>query len=214
MQFEIKKKLIAKTQKVKAIDIHQEYPWVLIGLFTGSVMIYDYNSQSCLHYVECNQSPVRAVKFIPAKNLFVVGSDDKILRFFNYNTSEKVHEVKDAHNDFIRAIALKPFDSKIITSSDDGTIKLWNIGDTVTEERAFEEHKKYVMGLAVSSTDTNSFASASMDKRVKLWAYHVSNSQMTFEGHKSGVTSVAFCPYPNKPYLASGSDDKTIIVNK
>jgi coatomer subunit beta' len=32
------------------------------------------------------------------------------------------------------------------------------------------------------------------------------------EGHSKGVTAVAFCPFNDKPYLASGSDDKTIKI--
>jgi coatomer subunit beta' len=68
MKFELKKFLVAKSGKVKSVDFHPTFPWVLIGLFSGSVIIYDYNTQATLHYLEVTNSPIRSAKFVAEKN--------------------------------------------------------------------------------------------------------------------------------------------------
>jgi coatomer subunit beta' len=71
MKFEIKKKLVAKSVRVKSVDFHSSFPWVLIGLYTGSVTIYDYNTQASLQYLEVTSQPIRCAKFISEKNLYL-----------------------------------------------------------------------------------------------------------------------------------------------
>lgn len=46
MKLEIKKKLLSRSERVKSVDVHPSLPWVLIALYAGTVMIYDYNSQT------------------------------------------------------------------------------------------------------------------------------------------------------------------------
>ena len=44
MKLEIKKKLLSRSERVKSVDLHPNMPWVLIGLYAGNVVIFDYNS--------------------------------------------------------------------------------------------------------------------------------------------------------------------------
>lgn len=46
MKLEIKKKLLSRSERVKSVDLHPTLPWVLIALYAGNVVIYDYNQQS------------------------------------------------------------------------------------------------------------------------------------------------------------------------
>ena len=210
MKLNLKKKLVSRCGKVKSVDFHPTFHWILLGLYDGSISIYDYNTQSSIQYLEVTPSPIRAAKFLPEKNYIICGSDDKMIRVFNYNTMEKVKEF-EAHNDFIRSIAIHMKDPLFLTSSDDNTINLYN-ADNFSLIRTYEEHKDFVMKVTTNPKDYNMFASASMDKKVKIWSFSSQNSQLTLEGHKKGCNSVAFCPLGDKPYLASGSDDFTIKI--
>lgn len=211
MKFELKKKLVAKSEKVKAVDFHPTLPWILIGLYTGAVSIYDYNTQACLQFIEITNKPIRTVRFIPDKSWFVIGSDDLKIRVFNYNTMEKVREF-DAHTDLIRSIILNVKGNYLLSASDDQTICLWDIEKDFTIERVYEEHSAYVMKLALNPKEQDMFASASTDKKIKIWSFNSKNSSLTIEGHLKGVNVIAFCPIADKPFLASGSDDKTIKI--
>lgn len=60
--------------------------------------------------------PVRTAKFVARKNWVVTGSDDMMLRVFNYNTLERVH-MFEAHSDYLRCCVVHPTQSFVLTSS-------------------------------------------------------------------------------------------------
>lgn len=211
MKLNLKKKLVAKSGKVKSVDFHPTFSWILLGLYDGILSIYDYNTQSSVQYLEVTGSPIRCVKFMPEKNYIICGADDKRVRIYNYNTMEKIKDF-EAHTDFIRSIVIHYKEPLFLTSSDDNTIKLYDANNNFNLVRSYEEHKDYVMKIAANPKDFSMFASASMDKKIKIWSFNAPNSQLTLEGHTKGCGAVAFCPLNDKPYLASGSDDCTVKI--
>lgn len=67
MKLDIKKKLLNRSDRVKSVDLHPTLPWVLTALYGGTVMIYDYNSQTQVRSIEITNAPVRSAKFIARK---------------------------------------------------------------------------------------------------------------------------------------------------
>lgn len=45
LRLDIKKKLIVHSPRVKSVEFHPELPWILSGLYSGTVAIHDYQSQ-------------------------------------------------------------------------------------------------------------------------------------------------------------------------
>lgn len=161
---------------------------------------------------ELTDVPVRAGRFVSRKNWIVCGSDDFQLRVYNYNTSEKITSF-EAHPDYIRAIAIHPTQPFVLTASDDMTIKLWDWDKSWKCVQVFEGHSHYVMGLAINPKDTNTFASACLDRTVKIWSLGASTPNFTLEAHESkGVNHVDYYPHSDKPYLLTTSDDRTVKV--
>jgi coatomer subunit beta' len=101
--------------------------------------------------------------------LIVAGSDDLQIRVYNYNTMEKVKQF-EAHTDYIRYILVHPTQPYLLTSSDDSTIKLWDVDKDFVPIKTLEDHVHYVMMLALNPRDPNTFASASLDKTIKVWS--------------------------------------------
>ncbi|KAH0562022.1 hypothetical protein GP486_003276 [Trichoglossum hirsutum] len=161
---------------------------------------------------ELTDVPIRAGRFIARKNWMVCGSDDFQLRVYNYNTSEKITSF-EAHPDYIRAIVVHPTQPFILTASDDMTIKLWNWEKDWKCMQVFEGHAHYVMGLAINPKDTNTFASACLDRTVKIWSLGSGTPNFTLEAHETkGVNHVEYYPQSDKPYLLTTSDDKTVKI--
>jgi coatomer subunit beta' len=117
--------------------------------------------------IEVSNSPVRCAKFIARKQWIVTGSDDLQVRFFNYNTLEKIKTI-EAHTDYIRSVIVHPTLSYVFSTSDDTTIKMWDWDSNFNLAKSFEDHQHYVMTIAVNPRDPNTFASASMDKLIKV----------------------------------------------
>ncbi|KAJ5787546.1 hypothetical protein N7457_002536 [Penicillium paradoxum] len=212
MRLDIKRQLFARSERVKGIDFHPTEPWILTTLYSGHVYIWSYETQSIIKTFELTDVPVRAGRFVARKNWIVCGSDDFQLRVYNYNTSEKITSF-EAHPDYIRSIAVHPTQPFVLTASDDMTIKLWDWEKGWKCVQVFEGHSHYVMGMAINPKDTNTFASACLDRTVKIWNLGSPHANFTLEAHETkGVNHVDYYPHADKPYLLTTSDDKTVKV--
>ncbi|KAL8738256.1 MAG: hypothetical protein Q9181_000936 [Wetmoreana brouardii] len=212
MRLDVKRQLLARSERVKGIDFHPTEPWILTTLYSGHVYIWSYETQAIVKTFELTDVPVRAGRFIARKNWIVCGSDDFQVRVYNYNTSEKITSF-EAHPDYIRAIVVHPTQSFVLTASDDMTIKLWDWDKGWKCVQVYEGHSHYVMGLAINPKDTNTFASACLDRTVKIWSFGSGHANYTLEAHETkGVNHVDYYPQADKPYLLTTSDDQTVKI--
>lgn len=76
----------------------------------------------------------------------------------------------------------------------------------------FEGHTHYVMQIEVNPKDTNTFASASLDRSVKLWGLTAEIHHFSLEGHDRGVNSISYLPAADRPFIVSGGDDNMVKV--
>jgi coatomer subunit beta' len=120
--------------------------------------------------IEVTNAPVRCARFIARKQWIVVGADDTKLRVYNYNTAEKVKTIEE-HTDYIRHIAVHPTLPYILSCSDDDTIKMFDWEKNFVKVNSFQDHEHYIMQLAINPKDVTMFASASLDKRIKIWTF-------------------------------------------
>merc|ERR1740128_1201448 len=118
----------------------------------------------------------------------------------------------EAHSDYVRSIAVHPTQPFVLTSSDDMSIKLWNWEKNWANQQVFEGHTHYVMQIVINPKDNNTFASASLDRTVKVWQLGSNTPNFTLEGHEKGVNCVDYYHAGDKPYLISGADDRLVKI--
>lgn len=68
------------------------------------------------------------------------------------------------------------------------------------------------MNLAFNPKDSNSFASACLDRTVKVWTPGAAVANFTLEAHDKGVNYVDYYHGGDKPYLITSGDDRTIKI--
>jgi len=178
------------------------------------VVIYNTQTEAVVKEWEVTDYPVRSAKFIARKQQVIVGSDDIHLRVYNYNTSELVKNW-EAHTDYIRSLAVHPTLPYVLSAADDMTIKLWDWEKGWSHVRTFEGHEHYVMAVTFNPKDPNTFASASLDRSIKVWSLTSTRPNYTLEGpegHEKGVNCISYYLGGDKPYLISGSDDKLVKI--
>ncbi|XP_012937820.1 coatomer subunit beta' [Aplysia californica] len=210
LKVKVKRKLTAKSERVKCVELHPTEPWLLASLYTGKVYIWNTDSKKVIRNFEVCDVPVRAAKFVPRKNWIVTASDDTAVRVFNYNTWECVHEFQ-AHADYIRSLAVHPIQPLILTCADDGRIKLWNWEKKWACVQIFKGHANYVFHVAFNPKDNNQFASASLDGTVKVWQLGSLAPNFTLH-HENDVNCVDYHPGGDKPYLVTGEDAGAIRI--
>ncbi|KAG6430051.1 hypothetical protein SASPL_108112 [Salvia splendens] len=211
LRLEIKRKLAQRSERVKSVDLHPTEPWILASLYSGTVCIWNYQTQIMVKSFEVTELPVRSAKFIPRKQWVVAGADDMFIRVYNYNTMDKV-KVFEAHTDYIRCVAVHPTLPYVLSSSDDMLIKLWDWEKGWACTQIFEGHSHYVMQVTFNPKDTNTFASASLDRTIKIWNLGSPDPNFTLDAHLKGVNCVDYFTGGDKPYLITGSDDHTAKV--
>ncbi|KAA0188332.1 hypothetical protein HAZT_HAZT008055 [Hyalella azteca] len=118
MRLDVKRGLTARSDRVKFVDQHPSEPWMLAALYNGNIHVWNLESQQLVKSFEVCDLPVRAAKFVARKNWVVSGSDDMMVRVFNYNTLERVHQF-EAHSDYVRCIVVHPTQPFVLTSSGD-----------------------------------------------------------------------------------------------
>ena len=112
-----------------------------------------------------------------------------------------------------RYIEVHPSLPFFLSSADDMTIKLWDFEHNNFENtQMFEGHVHYVMMCTFNPKDSNCFASASLDKTIKVWSIGATDPNFTLEGHEGGVNCVSYYPGGDRPLIVSGSDDKTVRI--
>jgi coatomer subunit beta' len=211
LKLNIKKVFSQRSERVKSVDIHPTEPWALSALYNGHVTIWNFETQTQVKSFEVTEQPVRCAKFVARKQWIVAASDDMNIRVFNYNTMEKI-KAFEAHTDYIRCVIVHPVHPYLISSSDDTQIKLWDWEKKFACVQVFEGHTHYVMQLCVNPKDTNTFASASLDRTIKVWTLGSQHCNFTLEGHERGVNCVDYYSSGDKPYLLSGADDNTVKI--
>ncbi|CAE6490017.1 unnamed protein product [Rhizoctonia solani] len=211
MLLDVNRKLFARSDRVKSVDLHPTEPWLLTGLYNGQVNIYNTETSALIKTFEVAEVPVRCVRFITRKSWFVAGSDDFQLRAFNYNTHEKVAAF-EAHPDYIRCLSVHPTASLVLTGSDDMTIKAWDWEKGWKCVQLYEGHTHYIMNIAVNPKDPNTFASACLDRTVKIWSLGNPTPNFTLDAHEKGVNYVEYYHGADKPYIVTTGDDRTVKV--
>lgn len=160
--------------------------------------------QTLVKSFEAADLPARCSKFVARKQWVVIGSDDMYIRVYNYNTMDKV-KTFEAHTDYIRSIAVHPTLPYVLSASDDMLIKLWDWDKGWACTQVFEGHSHYVMQVVCNPKDTNTFATASLDRTVKVWSIGQPTPNYTLEGHEKGVNCLDYYSGGDRPYLITGA---------
>lgn len=113
------------------------------------------------------------------------------------------------------------------------SIKLWDWDNKWQCKQVFEGHTHYVMQVVINPKDNNTFATASLDRTVKVceiliflfceiilsaafclkvWQLGSNQPNFTLEGHEKGVNCVDYYHGGDKPYLISGADDRLVKI--
>uniref|UniRef100_A0A673C7W4 Beta'-coat protein n=1 Tax=Sphaeramia orbicularis TaxID=375764 RepID=A0A673C7W4_9TELE len=150
LRLDIKRRLTARSDRVKSVDLHPTEPWMLASLYNGSVCVWNHETQ-----VQPNTTG---------------------------------------------------------TALYDMLIKLWDWEKKWSCSQVFEGHTHYVMQIVINPKDNNQFASASLDRTIKVWQLGSSSPNFTLEGHEKGVNCIDYYSGGDKPYLISGADDRQVKI--
>lgn len=73
----------------------------------------------------------------------------------------------------------------LLSCSDDQTIKLFDWDKQWQKINSYEDHDHYIMQIAINPKDPSMFASASLDRTIKIWTItnKKTNANYSLIGH-------------------------------
>lgn len=166
--------------------------------------------------VSPRESGITSLSISPDRKLIATGSLDQLVRIYELTAegSFKLIETFEGHTDSVYSVAFDPSDSTVISGSLDRTIRKWSLsgvgGATATGSKppsclqVISNHRDFVLSVAVTSSPSKAakqpqplrsfIISGSKDRSVQFWDESGQSNQLTLQGHKNSVISVAISP--------------------
>jgi WD40 repeat protein len=126
--------LIGHTGPVYDISIAPNQKWVATASGDSTVRLWNTQSDGEEQdFVFRNHiAPVYTVTFFPSSDKLVSGSVDKSIIVWDVIKGAVLHQIMNAHTDFISRTLIITHSNMLVTTSHDTSIKIWNI-DTFSE---------------------------------------------------------------------------------
>lgn len=207
MELQTNPALRIRTPRVKAIAKAENYPEVLICLFTGEIQMYNRNSLTLTRSAKVSNVPVRTGVLVPSRDWILLGTDDGTILVLDIGNLSIINTVQ-AHDDFVRKIVLDEHPRRFITVSDDNTAKLWSYEKNITMIHKYKAHH-FVMDACFCPDDHGLFVTVSLDCKAYLYSIEHTKPLKVFKGHTRGVNCVSFI---SNSCFVTGSDDCSIIA--
>ena len=169
-----------------------------------------------MNTLQGHREEVNAVQFSPDGQLIISGSGDNTIKVWERDgTLIKTLQGHKGHKSTVFDLDISSDNQLIVSGSGDNTVKLWDIRND-EPLATLSGHLDSVLGVKFkpnsASIDSANIASASVDKTIKLWQWDgkQANLETTLTGHDAAVESIDYSP--DGKILASGSNDRTVIL--
>ena len=183
--------------------------WFVCGSDDFHLRVFNYNTGEKVTALEAHPDYIRCLAVHPTQPLVLTGSDDMTIKLWDWEKGWK-------------CIQVRPSLSLSLSLARSGSFPLPRASSPRPEARPdpllhptaqiFEGHTHYIMNLSFNPKDSNTFASACLDRTVKVWSLGSPVANFTLDAHDKGVNYVEYYHGGDKPYLVTTGDDRLIKI--
>ena len=148
---------------------------------------------------------VRCIDMDLSNNFFVTGSNDRVIKFWDFPTG-KLKLSYTGHINTIRKVVLSQRNPYLFSCGEDKKIKCWDL-ETNKSIRQYHGHLSGVYSLFLHPS-LDIFVTGGRDCVARVWDIRSRQQIMCLEGHTNTVYSVIM--QENEPQIITGSSDCTI----
>jgi centriolar protein POC1 len=113
---------------VYAIRCPENFPYLIAGLRSGQVLVFDFIEQKVIKSLNHHLKPVFDIKSVNSKKELLIASEDGTVSVWNLDTLDLVHTIKVSH-DTVRCISISPDEKQVAFGCRDSNIAftIWKI---------------------------------------------------------------------------------------
>ena len=193
---------------VGAVALSPNNDYVVGGLYSGEIIIWEINSQKILHILE-DGNPIMGVSFSPKGDKIVAGGVNQKVNVWDVQSGNLVM-TKREHTNPITSVVYSPDGTRILSASNDKTIICWDAetGDVVWQIMNID---RPITSIAVNNEGTYVVAT-SEDVNYPLFICDLKTGKILVSYHGMFIQAESVAFSPNGRHIASGGIDGTIIV--
>jgi len=199
------KVLFPVNSSIYSIHCPVGYPYLLAGLRSGDVLVFDFIKQQLLAHLKHHHGPVFDIKTVLHKKELLLASEDGTVSVWSLDTLDRLHTVK-VSNDTVRCIAISPDGQQAAVGLRNNQIHIYDLSD-YSLAQVLTGHTLPVFSLRYAPAG-DFLVSGSRDAQVKIWDTKSCGLIQNIPAHLFAVNSIAF--HPSLPYFATASMDKSI----
>ncbi|WVR09691.1 hypothetical protein IAU60_006766 [Kwoniella sp. DSM 27419] len=204
---------------------------VVVGTKQGELLLYDIAASSLLATYKAHKGAVFGVNVRPDGRGLVSGSEDKDVKFWDFEMREygegekvvsrlgvetvyKTKQLALVHvrtlkmTDDVLAVKYSPDGRFLAVSLLDSTVKIF-FSDTLKFFLSLYGHKLPVLALDIS-TDSKLIVTCSADKNVKIWGMDFGDCHRSLFAHDDSVMQVSFEKEKGSHYFWTVGKDRTV----
>ena len=141
----------------------------LISTCLRDVVVWDVATWKIVKKFAAHKSEIYSLFLYPNSNIFLTGSMDKTLKFWNMDEDFLLLKTIEGHIDSVRCLLLVPPKNCLVSAGYDNTIRVWDL-DTKNCLATLEGHLACVTDLAYTEISDILF-SASKDGSIRVWSF-------------------------------------------
>ena len=192
---------------VYAIHCPENFPYLIAGLRSGQVLVFDFIEQKVIKSLNHHLKPVFDIKSVNGKRELLIASEDGTVSIWSLENLELIHTITVSH-DTVRCISISPDEKQVAFGCRDSNVNIYDLDD-YTQIKTLSGHTMAVFSLQYSPLG-DYLVSGSRDAQVKIWDMHTLDLKENIAAHLFAVNHIAF--HPTRPYFATASMDKTIKI--
>lgn len=192
---------------VYAVHCPEGFPYLLAGLRSGEVIVFDFIKQEITHRLRHHTKPVFDIKSVKSKNELLVASEDGTVSVWDLTDLKLLHHFL-VSGDTIRSIAISPDQKQMALGCRDNHVRVYSTED-YTHMATLTGHTMAVFTTAYSPDGTY-LVSGARDAQLKIWDASTYQLTKSIPAHMFAVNHICF--HPTRPYFATASMDKSIKI--
>ncbi|TKY48141.1 Coatomer subunit beta'-1 [Spatholobus suberectus] len=88
LSFEFEHEFVQNTERVKSVDLHPTEPWILLGLYSGTISVWNYQTKTEEKSLKISESPghgnnVTAICAHPELPIIITASEDSTVKIWD-----------------------------------------------------------------------------------------------------------------------------------